>query len=46
MAEPGRTTKSLFVELQERYPGQYRDVLQRTLRRAGTRMAGEYASRV
>ncbi len=33
MAEPGRTSKSLFVELQERYPGQYRDVMQRTLRR-------------
>lgn len=33
MAEPGRTTKSLFVELQERYPGQYRDVMRRTLQR-------------
>jgi hypothetical protein len=33
MAEPGRTSKSLFVELQERYPGQYRDVWLRTLQR-------------
>jgi len=33
MTDPSRTSKSLFVELQGRYPGQYRDVWLRTLQR-------------
>lgn len=33
LAAPGRTAKSLFQEVQERYPGQYPDRLLRTLQR-------------
>lgn len=33
LKDPSRTTKSLFDELQGRYPGQYRDIWLRTLQR-------------
>ncbi len=32
-AQPERTAKSIFVELQQRYPGQFPDVQLRTLQR-------------
>ena len=33
MKDPSRTSKSLFEELQGRYPGQYQDIWLRTLHR-------------